>query len=401
MRRLPEAAPAENEDKYYQVDAANTATTAVNSEFRSAVESILAEQKAADEAAKVASEADGVEVGKDLGMSASWKNGVEIQSKDKAFRLHVGGRYQFDASAFSVDPAIQTVETPGVGAPFNRINTPYTDGVDFRRARFRMDGTMYENIDFAIEFDFINSNNYFTSLTPTAPGVFPQNPLPTAVTAPTDLWWTFTKLPVVGNIRVGNQKEAIGFEHLVSSRFLPFMERSYNQDTFYGGSFNGFSPGISMFNTMWDDRGTWNIGVFKPADQRLRLQQHQRRLRRHRPRHRLPCYGDEGPSRDAPGFSASHRTGYDDVYRYPHPRRHPQRHLVDLARPADTGNILMATQTWLNAEFAGVRGPWTWQGEYLSTSPKMSAPLSRRRASAGRRLGTASITAATSRCSTS
>ena len=29
MRRLPEAAPAENEDKYYQVDAANTSANAV------------------------------------------------------------------------------------------------------------------------------------------------------------------------------------------------------------------------------------------------------------------------------------------------------------------------------------------------------------------------------------
>ncbi len=38
----------------------------------------------------------------------------------------------------------------------------------------------------------------------------------------------------LGNIRVGNQKEPVGFERLVSSRFLPFMERSYNQDVFYG-----------------------------------------------------------------------------------------------------------------------------------------------------------------------
>jgi phosphate-selective porin OprO/OprP len=82
----------------------------------------------------------------------------------------------------------------------------------------------------------------------------------------TDLWWTFTDLPAVGNIRVGNQKEAIGFEHLVSSRWLPFMERSYNQDTFYGGLFNGFTPGISAFNNYADERGLWQIGLYKPTD---------------------------------------------------------------------------------------------------------------------------------------
>ena len=390
MRRLPEAVPVESGDQYYQVDAANTSANAtVNSELRSAVEIILAEQKAADEAQKMADEAAGVEVGKDLGMSATWKNGVEITSKDKAFRLHVGGRYQFDGSAFSVDPAIQTVETPGVGLPFNHINTPYTDGVDFRRARFRMDGTMYENIDFAIEFDFINSNNYFTAATPTAPGIFPQNPLPTAVTAPTDLWWTFTKLPVVGNIRVGNQKEAIGFEHLVSSRYLPFMERSFNQDTFYGGSFNGFTPGISMFNTMWEDRGSWNIGVYKPA---INVFSYNNISDDYAVTGRvtaLPYYVDEGRGLTHVGFSASVRSGYNDVYRYR--TRDAIRSGISSTWPvpADTGNMLLSRQTWLNAEYAAVRGPWTLQSEYLVDFSENVRTVNSTTGVAGPNIGTA------------
>ena len=68
-------------------------------------------------------------------------------------------------------------------------------------------------------------------------------------------------------LRVGNQKPAIGFEHLVSSRFLPFMERSYNQDSFYGGVYNGFLPGMAHVRRSGeDDYGTWNIGLFKPTD---------------------------------------------------------------------------------------------------------------------------------------
>jgi phosphate-selective porin OprO and OprP len=366
MRRLPETIPAESGDKYYEVDAANTSTNAaVNSELRSAVETILAEQKAAEEGKKGDDAAAGTEVGKDLGMTAVWKNGVEISTKDKAFRLHIGGRYQFDGSAYSVDPAIQTVETPGVGAPFNRINTPYSDGFDFRRARFRMDGTMYENIEFAAEFDFVNSNNYFTSLTPTPPGVFPQNPLPTLVTAPTDLWWTFKHLPVVGNIRVGNQKEAIGFEHLVSSRYLPFMERSFNQDTFYGGSYNGFTTGISMFNTMWEDRGSWNIGVYKPSINIFSYSDISDDYAVTGRVTALPYYVDEGRGLTHLGFSASVRSGYNDVYRYR--TRDAIRSGISSTWPvpADTGNILMTRQTWLNTEFVGVRGPWSWQSEYL------------------------------------
>jgi phosphate-selective porin OprO/OprP len=369
MRRLPEAAPAENENKYYPVDAANnSASSVLNSELRSTIESILAEQKA-DEAKKA--EDAGIEVGKDSSMTANWKNGVEISSKDKAFRLHVGGRYQFDGSAFSVDRSIQTVEIPGVGAP-NHINTPYTDGVDFRRARFRMDGTMYENIDFEAEYDFVNSNNYFTSLTPTntgatpgTVGIFPQNPLPTNVTALTDLHWTFTKLPTIGNIRVGNHKEAIGFEHMVSSRYLPFMERSYNQDTFYGGTFNGFTPGISMFNTMMGERGTWNIGVFKPP---INVFSYNNISSDYSVTGRvtaLPWYVDEGRGLFHLGFSVSDRTGYNGVYRYR--TRDAIRSGISSTWPvpADTGNILISRQQWLNSECVAVYGPWTWQSEYL------------------------------------
>lgn len=389
MRRLPESEPAENESKYFQVDAANTSTnSAINGEFRSAVESILAEQKAIEEGKKADDAAAGIEVGKDPSMTAAWKNGVEISSKDKSFRLHVGGRYQLDTSAYSVDRSIQTVEIPGVGAP-NHINAPYTDGIDFRRARFRMDGTMYENIEFAAEYDFINSNNYSSGSAATAPGIFPQNPLPSAVTAPTDLWWTFTHLPVIGNIRVGNQKEAIGFEHLVSSRFLPFMERSYNQDTFYGGSFNGFIPGISMFNTMWENRGSWNIGVYKPA---INVFSYNNITNDYAVTGRvtaLPWYVDEGRGLLHLGFSASDRSGYNGVYRYR--TRDAIRSGISATWPvpADTGNILISRQQWLNTEVAGVYGPWTLQSEYLVDFSQDVQTVNSTTGVAGPNLGTA------------
>ena len=112
---------------------------------------------------------------------------------------------------------------------------------------------MYEQIEWAAEYDFVNS----AAIAGTA----------RALTAPTDLWWAFKEVPFFGQIKVGNQKEAIGFEHMVSSRFLPFMERSYNQDTFYGGLFNGFNPGITAIGTYGeDDIGTYNVGIFKPTN---------------------------------------------------------------------------------------------------------------------------------------
>lgn len=224
-----------------------------NEQLRSVVEEYMSAHSANIEAAAAANAAagEGYEVGSDLKMSATWKDGLELSTKNKDFRVHIGGRTQVDVGWFSVDdnlyvPGPFFTPTPGLG-------NVYADGADFRRARLRIDGTMYETIDWAAEYDFVNS----ASINGTA----------RALTAPTDLWWMFKELPFVQNIKIGNQKEAIGFEHMVSSRFQPFMERSFNQDTFYGGTFNGFTPGIAAMGTYGeDDIGTFNVGVFKPTN---------------------------------------------------------------------------------------------------------------------------------------
>lgn len=181
-----------------------------------------------------------------LSMSAKWNNGFEATSKDKRFKFHVGGRVQLDGVFLQNDPAFYA----GTG-PFAD-----QDSVCFRRARLRADGTMYETIDWCAEFDFVNSVNVDPAL-PATEGTIDH------VTAPTDLWVTFREVPVAGNIRVGNVKEPIGMEHLHSSRYLDFMERSFNQDAFYGPSNNGFSPGVLAFDNWADEHGTWSTGFFK------------------------------------------------------------------------------------------------------------------------------------------
>ncbi len=182
-------------------------------------------------------------------MSSKWNNGWESTSADKNFKYHVGGRVQFDSVFLQNDP------------PFYAGTGPFgdQDSVGFRRARLRADGTMYETIDWCVEFDFVNSVNVDPG-PPAAPG---SEANLGQVPAATDLWMTFRELPVVGNVRVGNLKEPIGFEHLTSSRYLDFMERSYNQDLFYGAFNNGFTPGICAFDTWAEEHGTWATGLFK------------------------------------------------------------------------------------------------------------------------------------------
>ncbi|MFN9184010.1 MAG: OprO/OprP family phosphate-selective porin [Planctomycetota bacterium] len=291
-----------------------------------------------------------------LKMSAKWNNGLEVQSADKQFRLHVGGRYQLDTGWF--------------GTPLNvnqNINVPDGDGIEFRRARLRVDGTMFEFIDWAAEFDFVNSVRVRNQpITGVNPGFFDES-----VTAPTDLWVQFKDVPRFGKIRIGNQKEAIGFEHLVSSRFLPFMERSYNQDTFYGGVFNGFTPGIQVTRN-WgaDDLGVLQYGVFKPVNSVFAFNTGDGDYSVVARVTRLLQYCDEGRSLTHFGFSVRQATavsqagvaGRIQTFR----TRDAVRTGLSQDWPVVNGiNLFGDDMQWLNSEFVMVRGPWTLQSEYL------------------------------------
>ena len=178
---------------------------------------------------------------------ASWKNQLNFESGDKNFAFHIGGRTQIDTIWLQNNPAA-----------FGAVNGAGSrDATDFRRARLRADGTIYKTIDYVVEYDFVNSVNGNPGTPASASNVIP-------VTAPTDGYFTFHETPIVGNVKVGLQKEPIGLEHLTSSRHLDLMERSFNQDAYTGPNNNGFSLGASAYNHFGeDDRGWWQTGVFK------------------------------------------------------------------------------------------------------------------------------------------
>jgi phosphate-selective porin OprO/OprP len=125
--------------------------------------------------------------------------------------------------------------------------------MQLRRGRVLLDGTLYEVIDFKMEYEFSNF------LTPAAPTV--QAPVANSPGF-TDFWMGWKKLPLIGNVRVGNQKEPLGMEHMMSFKFTSFLERSFLQDIVFGPFNNGFNPGILAFNTSDDERLTWAIGAY-------------------------------------------------------------------------------------------------------------------------------------------
>ncbi len=325
-----------------------------------------AKQKEEDEKEKAAlAKAQGYEVGSDLAMSATWKDGLELSTKNKDFKVHVGGRFQFDTGWYSIDPAVNDNLN---GAAGGNLNSPrYADGVDFRRARFRIDGTMYELIDWATEIDFVNS---FRANNTLAPDPNSNRGIDNTTVALTDFWWQLRSVPFFGNVRIGQQKEPIGFEHIVSSRFLPFLERSFNQDTFYGGTFNGFSPGISAWRNFGeDDRGLIQYGLFKPIDNNFGYNTGDGDYALVGRLSKAIWYVDEGRGLLHVGLSGRQATAVSQNQsdrRIDYRTRDAFRTGLsqDWAVPAGIRLFGDDTQS-VNAELASVYGPWTFQSEYL------------------------------------
>ncbi|MCC7085310.1 MAG: hypothetical protein IT427_09915 [Pirellulales bacterium] len=316
------------------------------------LENLLAEQSARQMAATGSGPVP-YEVGADLSMTASWKNGVELASKNKDYRVHIGGRTQFDISGFNNDPDLTVSPTVGgIGVQPN--------SAQMRRARLRIDGAMYENFEWVVEYDFV------TTLAPASPTVGAPA---VAVPAIADAYLAWTDLPGVGTFRAGNLKEPIGMEHVQSSRWLDFIERSYLQDTIFGPFNNGFNPGMLFFNDWGDERGTWWIGAFSNNSNPFGY-----------------GIGDDWavtgrvtwlPYFDEPsdgrylwhlGMSASVRHPDEGEVRL-RARGDIRSGPPGVLNPiyADTGTMEASQQELLAFENAAVWGPWTLQAEYVGT----------------------------------
>jgi phosphate-selective porin OprO/OprP len=216
-----------------------------------------------------AAEQDGFLIGKNMNLRAVWTTGPGatgfqpwLETEDKAFRFHAGARIQPDyVFGAGADKNVQQ----GFGG-----TGPFLEGANMRRARLEFDGWMYENIDFFVEYEFANGP-FNTGVKPgnlTAAGT-PTNTQPFSnilnQPVPTDVWMSINYMPVLGTFRVGSLKYAIGLDHLTSSRFLDFMERSSGFDVYYNRN-NGWENGFQLTNWTEDKRATYQATMTRTSN---------------------------------------------------------------------------------------------------------------------------------------
>jgi len=333
------------------------------------------DKKKKEDEDKKKKEDEGYVVGAATSFTFKWDgNQLWGETEDKAFRIHVGGRTQFDTIFYQAGDGVQFGNN-GTG----RVD----DGVAFRRGRFAMEGTMWEVIDFNCEYDFVNTDTLQqnTATTTNAAGVV------TAVTparrvanvpVPTDLWVGFRSNPAFGTLRIGNLKPPTSFEHLTSSRFLNFIERSYGFDMYVGGPDNGFTPGVLYMNNFADDRihvaasftrfnqtiygfntgdGEWATslrgGIFPIWEHDGRCAMWLGMSYRHVDPDFIPQSGRNFSRETLGQYRIRART---ELRNGPAELHTP---LIDIFPFAESADLL-------NPEFAAVWGPWTFQGEYFA-----------------------------------
>ena len=311
------------------------------------------------------------EVGSDKNLKASWKDTFQGESAQKDFRVKIGGRTQVDSVAFSAGAG------PSQSPTQAGLDPSLADTVNFRRARFRIEGRMYELYDWACEYDFVNQINVNNAIYPTERDAGP-------LTAVTDLWMQIREIPLLGTVRVGNQKDPYGYEHLTSSRWLNFMERSFAQDAFEGPFNNGFLPGIQVMNNNEEGNLAWQIGEFKNTSNPFGFSNSSGGSMTVGRLVYLPVFEDEGRKLIHLGISGrtmeprSQYTSFDASGKPTSPAinavRFRSRGSIRNGPPgplnsiyADTGLLEGTWQNMIGLELVGNNGPWSFQSEYFGS----------------------------------
>ena len=139
-------------------------------EVKSLVDGYLKEKddkkKADDALKKMEKEAAGYEVGSDLNLKTTWRDGFNAETENKDFRIHIGGKMQNDYGFFAPDANLRTAFPAGTAAAPGPGPNAWQDGADLRRARIRIDGTAWETVDFVFEYEFAQTQQVSSTAGP-------------------------------------------------------------------------------------------------------------------------------------------------------------------------------------------------------------------------------------------
>jgi phosphate-selective porin OprO and OprP len=170
-----------------------------------------------------------------LSFLPSWSEGLAWQTADELLQLRVGAYVLFDWGGVSQDSRLDSIASP-VGTR-----------ADVRDFQIQVSGRLYKKTMFRLQF---NIDDLKAELQ--------------------DNYLQREGIPYVGNVRLGHFKGSFGLENSTSIRHLVFMERSL-ADTLTTGR----GVGISLDNTVCDERLTYQMGAFWDTNSAEKISQSQ------------------------------------------------------------------------------------------------------------------------------
>jgi len=157
-----------------------------------------------------------------------WDNGFKLENLSQGNSIKIGGRVHYDIGAFELNQE----------AISNKYLLKSSRGNEFRRSQIDTSGKIFNKVGFTVK---VSVNRGGVEMLET--------------------YLLMQKLPIIGNLMIGNIVEPFGLETITSSKYGTFMERSLTYN---------FSPGIEnglmFFNEFHNHRIAYQIGVFGLVD---------------------------------------------------------------------------------------------------------------------------------------
>ncbi len=167
----------------------------------------------------------------DQNLNLKWKNGVLLESEDGRFKIKFGGRIQYDYLYYDQDIALQQ--------QYGELQ----NGLNLRRVRLGSNGTLHNILKYKLQLEFSEGRASIK-----------------------DAYIELTKLPILGNIRLGQFKEPFSLEIQSSSNFLVFTERSLT--TAFSETRNS---GLLLYNNYLDKKLAWQVGIMRFGDSEVTI----------------------------------------------------------------------------------------------------------------------------------
>jgi len=241
-----------------------------------------------------------------------WNNGFKTTSSDGDFKLKFGGRIMFDYAFWNTN-------VNGTDESFS--------GSEFRRVRLFNSGQVYKNVKYKIQFDFSGEEVSFK-----------------------DIYMEITKVPFLGNIKVGHFKEPFRLEALTSSKYITFMERGLPM---------AFSAernvGLMLHNSFIDNKLSIQAGIFQNG---LSTEEQNGNRNITSRISYLPINNNDQLLHLGIGFS--NRKNFDNTYSV---SARPENHMGNRLISAVIGDVEQINL--IGTEMAWIMGPLSFQGEYI------------------------------------